>query len=205
MTDLRIRITESDGIRYATGANAYASTLYIGESIPDTLDAILDALQDYGHAEPAAMVRALSFNAEFCQLAAAVHGLHIAESDETPTTEAIAILTRLRDSRQPEAIRTRAGNLLIDIAEDDRAVCDASSVDDRPGQDAGAALVGVECYFSDDGENWTAPKKCDLFESRDGEDLPYRAEDRARAENGVCGYWWRHARPVYLGLPEVTP
>ena len=129
MTDLRIRITESDGIRYATGANPYASTLYVGENIPDTLDAILDALQDYSHAEPAAMVRALSFNADFCRLASAVHALHLAESDQTPVDQAIAILTKLRDSRQPEAIRTRAGNLLIDIAEDDRAVCDASEVD----------------------------------------------------------------------------
>jgi len=129
MKDLRIRITESDGIRYAGKTEGdYASTLYIGENIPDTLDAILDALQDYGHAEHTAMVRALHFCPEFCQLAAAVHGLHLAESDATPTTEAIAILTKLRDSRQPEAIRTRAGNILIDLAEDDRAVCDASEV-----------------------------------------------------------------------------
>lgn len=128
MNDLRIRITESDGIRYATGANAYASTLYVGENIPETLDAILEGLQNFR--DIPAMVRALHFCPEFCQLAAAVHGLHLAESDETPTTEAIAILTKLRDSRQPEAIRTRAGNLLIDIAEDDRAVCDASSVDE---------------------------------------------------------------------------
>ncbi len=127
MTDLRIRITESDGIRYATGVNPYASTLYIGENVPEALDAILEGLQ--GFRDIPAMVRALHFCPEFCQLAAAVHGLHLAESDETPTTEAIAILTKLRDSRQPEAIRTRAGNLLIDIAEDDRAVCDASSVD----------------------------------------------------------------------------
>lgn len=126
MTDLRIRITESDGIRYATGVNPYASTLYIGENIPEALDAILEGLQSFR--DIPAMVRALHFCPEFCQLAAAVHGLHLAESDETPTTEAIAILTKLRDSRQPEAIRTRAGNLLIDIAEDDRAVCDASSV-----------------------------------------------------------------------------
>ena len=127
MTDLRIRITESDGIRYATGVNPYASTLYVGENIPEALDAILEGLQSFR--DIPAMVRALHFCPEFCQLAAAVHGLHLAESDATPTTEAIAILTKLRDSRQPEAIRTRAGNLLIDIAEDDRAVCDASSVD----------------------------------------------------------------------------
>lgn len=77
------------------------------------------------------MVAELHDRPEFCQLAAAVHGLHLAESDATPTAEAIAILTKLRDSRQPEAIRTRAGNLLIAIAEDDRAVCDASSVDEN--------------------------------------------------------------------------
>lgn len=141
MKDLRIRITESDGIRYATGVNPYASTLYIGENIPEALDAILEGLQSFR--DIPAMVRALHFCPEFCQLAAAVHGLHLAESDATPTTEAIAILTKLRDSRQPEAIRTRAGNLLIDIAEDDRAVCDASSVDDRPGQDAGEALETI--------------------------------------------------------------
>ena len=141
MHDLRIRITESDGIRYATGVNPYASTLYIGENVPEALDAILEGLQSFR--DIPAMVRALHFCPEFCQLAAAVHGLHLAESDATPTTEAIAILTKLRDSRQPEAIRTRAGNLLIDIAEDDRAVCDASSVDERPGQDAGAALETI--------------------------------------------------------------
>ena len=128
MTDLRIRITESDGIRYHNGINAYASTLYVGENIPEALDAILEGLQSFR--DIPAMVRALHFCPEFCQLAAAVHGLHLAESDATPTTEAIAILTKLRDSRQPEAIRSRAGNLLIDIAEDDRAVCDASSVDE---------------------------------------------------------------------------
>ena len=76
------------------------------------------------------MVRALHFCPDLCRLASAVHALHLAESDETPVDQAIAILTKLRDSRQPEAIRTRAGNLLIDIAEDDRAVCDASSVDE---------------------------------------------------------------------------
>lgn len=128
MHDLRIRITESDGIRYAGKIEGdHASTLYVGENVPEALDAILDGLQSFR--DIPAMVCALHFCPEFCQLAAAVHGLHLAESDETPTTEAIAILTKLRDSRQPEAIRTRAGNLLIDIAEDDRAVCDASSVD----------------------------------------------------------------------------
>jgi hypothetical protein len=129
MTDLRIRITESDGIEisgltYAT----ITETVYRGSKARNALDKILDGLQDYAHAEPAEMIDALHFCPEFCQLAAAVHGLHLAESDETPTTEAIAILTRLRDSSQPEAIRTRAGNLLIDLAEDDRAVCDASEV-----------------------------------------------------------------------------
>lgn len=143
MHDLRIRITESDGIRYATGINPYASTLYVGDNIKDALDAMLEEMQGFAHHNPKTMVDALHFCPEFCQLAAAVHGLHLAESDETPTTEAIGILTRLRDSRQPGAIRTRAGNLLIDIAEDDHAVCDASSVDDRPGQDAGAALETI--------------------------------------------------------------
>lgn len=203
MTDLRIRITESDGIRYATGVNPYASTIYIGESIPDTLDAILDGLQDYAHAEPAAMVRALHFCPEFCQLAAAVHGLHLAESDETPEAEAIAILTKLRDSRQPEAIRTRAGNLLIDIVSnplpDHVAVCDASSVDERPGQDAGEALVGEMCFV------WSG-KWIDGYCAN-----PVRIEG---IENGNyrAGFpsidgstLWQHAHPTYLGLPEVTP
>ena len=206
MTDLRIRITESDGIRYHNGINAYASTLYVGENIPEALDAILEGLQSFR--DIPAMVRALHFCPEFCQLAAAVHGLHLAESDATPTTEAIAILTRLRDSRQPEAIRTRAGNLLIDIAEDDRAVCDASSVDDRPGQDAGAALVGVECYIFDGATG---------DYSKDAMHGPSSAGGRRGvvAATKVCGdgLWYaldhtgffRHARPVYLGLPEVTP
>lgn len=204
MTDLRIRITESDGIRYATGVNPYASTLYIGESIPDTLDAILDGLQDYAHAEPAAMVRALHFCPEFCQLAAAVHGLHLAESDETPEAEAIAILTKLRDSRQPEAIRTRAGNLLIDIASnplpDQVAVCDASSVDDRPGQDAGEALVGVECYVWD---NLTKG----LSEGVIGPYIVYDVCDEDRFRYAIegpmeAGIFYAHARPAYLGVPE---
>lgn len=129
MTDLRIRITESDGIEIVGLIdNRRAETVYRGAKARNALDKILDGLQDYGHAEPAEMVDALHFCPEFCQLAAAVHGLHLAESDATPTTDAIAILTKLRDSRQPEAIRTRAGNLLIDLAEDDRAVCDASEV-----------------------------------------------------------------------------
>lgn len=144
MTDLRIRITESDGIAFAgLSDNRYPQAIYRGAKARNALDRIIDGLQDYARAEPAEMVDALHFCPEFCQLAAAVHGLHLAESDETPTTEAIAILTKLRDSRQPEAIRTRAGNLLIDIAEDDRAVCDASSVDEQPGQDAGAALETI--------------------------------------------------------------
>ena len=130
MTDLRIRITESDGIEISgLTYNTITETIYRGAKARNALAKILDGLQDYGHAEPAEMVDVLHFYPEFCQLAAAVHGLHLAESDETPTTEAIAILTKLCDPRQPEAIRTRAGNLLIDIAEDDRAVCDASSVD----------------------------------------------------------------------------
>ncbi len=128
MTDLRIRITESDGIRYATGVNPYASTLYVGDNIKDALDAMLEEMQGFAHHNPKTMVDALHFCPEFCQLAAAVHGLHLAESGDTPTTEAIAILTKLRDSHQPEAIRTRAEAILRDIAEDDRAVCDASEV-----------------------------------------------------------------------------
>lgn len=199
MTDLRIRITESDGIRYATGVNPYASTLYIGENIPDTLDAILDALQDYARAEPTAMVRALSFNAEFCQLAAAVHGLHLAESDATPAAEAIAILTKLRDSRQPEAIRTRAGNLLIDIAEDDRAVCDASSVDEQPGQDAGAALVGVECYVKDTNDKEWCVSDPPLKITAYREGLGYSRLPNPRKDQAFD--WWNHASPAYLGKP----
>ena len=80
MTDLRIRITESDGIRYATGVNPYASTLYVGENIPEALDAILEGLQSFR--DIPAMVRALHFCPEFCQLAAAVHGLHLAEKPD---------------------------------------------------------------------------------------------------------------------------
>lgn len=200
MTDLRIRITESDGIAFAgLSDNRYPQAIYRGAKARNALDRIIDGLQDYGHAEPAEMVDALHFCPEFCQLAAAVHGLHLAESDETPTTEAIAILTKLRDSRQPEAIRTRAGNLLIDIAEDDRAVCDASSVDDRPGQDAGAALVGVECYVWDgewEEEFEAVPLKIlSITENRYSARWPGYPQDQS----------WMHARPVYLGLPEATP
>ena len=129
MHNLRIRITESDGIEsVGLTIGQKMETVYRTPNTSAALAAILDGLQSFR--DIPAMVRALHFCPEFCQLAAAVHGLHLAESDATPTTEAIAILTKLRDSRQPEAIRTRAGNLLIDIAEDDRAVCDASSVDE---------------------------------------------------------------------------
>lgn len=206
MHDLRIRITESDGIRYSTGVNAYASTLYVGESIPEALDAILEGLQSFR--DIPAMVRALHFCPDLCRLASAVHALHLAESDETPVDQAIAILTKLRDSRQPEAIRTRAEAILRDIAEDDRAVCDASSVDDRPGQDSGEALVGVECYIFD-------PATGDS--SKDAMHGPSSAGGRRGVVTSVKVYgddlWYaldhtgffRHARPVYLGLPEVTP
>lgn len=129
MDALRIKITETDGIESAgSSANRHMVAVLRGRNAREGLAAMLDGMQDYARVDCAALVDALHFCPEFCQLAAAVHGLHLAESDVTPTTEAIAILTKLRDSRQPEAIRTRAGNLLIDIAEDDRAVCDASSV-----------------------------------------------------------------------------
>lgn len=60
---------------------------------------------------------------------------------EMDNDEALPELTRMRDSSQPEWLRTLAGRELsrrgampkvarIDIAEDDRAVCDASSVDE---------------------------------------------------------------------------
>lgn len=127
MTDLRIRITESDGIEsVGLTVGQKMETVYRTPNTSAALAAILDGLQSFR--DIPRMVDALHFCPEFCQLAAAVHGLHLAESDETPTTEAIAILTKLRDSRQPEAIRTRAEAILRDIAEDDRAVCDASEV-----------------------------------------------------------------------------
>jgi len=60
-------------------------------------------------------------------------------SREMDNDEALPELTKMRDSRQPEWLRTLAGRELsrrgakvttplIDIAEDDRAVCDASEV-----------------------------------------------------------------------------
>lgn len=60
-------------------------------------------------------------------------------SREMDNDEALPELTKMRDSRQPEWLRTLAGRELsrrganvtasrADLAEDDRAVCDASSV-----------------------------------------------------------------------------
>jgi len=192
MHDLRIRITESDGIRYAGKIEGdYAETLYIGENIPEALDAILEGLQSFR--DIPAMVRALHFCPEFCQLAAAVHGLHLAESDETPTTEAIAILTKLRDSRQPEAIRTRAGNLLIDIAEDDRAVCDASSVDE------GLEVIGATRTVWWEG--------VDVFSTPEATGKLYAVE----RDNRTCPLYrirlddGRATTGNQIKIPEVTP
>lgn len=127
MHDLRIRLTANDGLEYAGGStDRHMVAIWRDHNIPATLSAIMEGLESFGDVRR--MVDALHYCPAFCQLAAAVHGLHLAESDKTPEAEAIAILTKLRDSRQPEEIRTRAGNLLIDIAEDDRAVCDASTV-----------------------------------------------------------------------------
>lgn len=200
MTDLKIESVDhlQRGSVNIYAANCGEDRRIIAES--------LYAFEKYDAVET--MVAELHDRPEFCQIAAAVHGLHLAESDATPTTEAIAILTKLCDSRQPEAIRTRADNLLIDIAEDDRAVCDASEVDERPGQDAGAKLVGVECYIFD-------PATGDS--SKDAMHGPSSAGGRRGVVTSVKVYgddlWYaldrtgffRHARPAYLGLPEVTP
>jgi hypothetical protein len=135
------------------------------------------------------MVAELHDRPAFCQLAAAVHGLHLAESDEIPEAEAIAILKRLNVPEQPEAIRKRAEAILQDIAD--------GKQDDRPGQDAGAALVGVECYFwggdyGPDRARIAVCAGCNASGSMYFWLSPHGAKN-----------WWSHARPTYLGLPEA--
>lgn len=80
------------------------------------------------------------------------------------------------------------------------AVCDASSVDDRPGQDAGEALVGVECYVKDAGdEEWcTSEPPLKITAYREG--LGYSRLPNPRPD--IAFGWWNHARPTYLGVPE---
>lgn len=121
MDALRIKITDTDGIESAgSSVNRHMVAVLRGRNARDGMTAMLDGMQDYARIDLNALIDALAFCPELCCIAAAVHGLHLAESDETPEAEAIAILTKLRDSRQPEAIRTRAGNLLIDMDDDYR-------------------------------------------------------------------------------------
>lgn len=183
MHDLRIRLTPSDGLESAGGSvDRHIVAIWRDHNIPATLAAILDGLESYGNDAPAKLVAALSFCPDLCRLASAVHGLHLAESDETPIDQAIAILTKLRDSRQPEAIRTRAGNLLIDIAEGDRDpirdniagtrvryLGDVESIKGKCGVLTGTKRtheeLGVECVEAViDGLTWAIPCEFPQFE-----------------------------------------
>lgn len=80
------------------------------EAIPAILEG-LDALR--GSAE---LVDALFSARDLCELATAIHGLHMAESDDISDDEARAILEGLYNSQQPEAVRKRAGEMLRDLA-----------------------------------------------------------------------------------------
>ena len=66
----------------------------------------------------------------------------------------------------------------------------------RPGQDAGEALVGVECYVWD--HMLPAPAK--VTTAKIVQYDPYRGHFKEfKYYTGYC--WWIHARPVYLGKP----
>lgn len=115
MTDLRIRITESDGIRYAGKIEGdFASTLYVGGHVAPAISAAIEALDALrGSTE---LVDALFAAPDLCELATAIRGLHMAESDDISDDEARAILEGLYNSQQPEAVRVKAGEMLRALA-----------------------------------------------------------------------------------------
>lgn len=130
-------------------------------------------------------------------------------SREMDDDEALPELLRMRDPRQPEWLRTLAGREMArrgGALRDQIAVHDASSVDDRPGQDAGEALVGVECYV-----HWkrvdertasvieTPPTKMIVDEYDDaGAVAIYRS--KAGSIEG-----WSTGNIAYRAAPEATP
>lgn len=130
---------------------------------------------------------------------AAIRALERAAADRDLTEAEDAALHKVRN-HGGTWLRAKAEAILVDIASnplDDRAVCDASSVDDRPGQDAGEALVGIECLLWD-GE-WNE------FMNPNFKRYVTKFENEKYANAADPNLFWDHARPVYLGLPEVAP
>lgn len=77
------------------------------EAIPAILEG-LDALK--GSTE---LVDALFDAPDLCKLATAIHSLHMAESEDISDDEARKILEGLYNSQQPEAVRVKAGDMLM--------------------------------------------------------------------------------------------
>ncbi len=120
------RLHESYGVwstvyESAEAAEIIRATFLAADAYKDIL-AVLDALYDCP---------------DLCKLAAAVADIRVIE--QMDNDEALPVLTQMRDSSRPEWLRTLAGRELsrrcakvttprIDIAEGDRAVCEASEV-----------------------------------------------------------------------------
>ena len=135
----------------------------------------------------------------------AIRALENAAMDRDLTDAEFAALNKCRQSNNPW-IHRKAGIILQDIADtaNDRAVCDASSVDERPGQDAGSELVGIYCYFSNNGRDWTPfAAKVTFFDSHRG----YSSLNTVKAPawpytNHGDLTWWKFAKPSDT---EATP
>jgi hypothetical protein len=129
MTDLRIRITEHRlAERYGEWETVYAGNT--GEAATILRDT-LRAAQVY---DIPTVLDALYACPDLCRLAAAVANIQTIET--LGDDEALPVLIQMRGSEKPEWLRTlacrelsRRGYLLLgDIAEGDRAACDASEV-----------------------------------------------------------------------------
>ena len=113
-----------------------------------------------------------------------------------------AILHKLRRSAC-HWIHNKAGQILCDIANNplaDQVAAHDGEPDTRPGQDAGEALVGVECWIWDEMNGISGiqgPAKVDKY---DPHGIP-RKFAYLVLDQKVNGAYFAHARPVYLGRP----
>jgi len=95
-------------------ADRQIEAVYSADEQPEVIPAILEGLDALkGSTE---LVDALFSAPGLCELATAIHGLHMAESDDISDDEARKILEGLYNSQQPEAVRKRAGEMLRDLA-----------------------------------------------------------------------------------------
>lgn len=113
-----------------------------------------------------------------------------------------AIIHKLRRS-SCHWIHNKAGQILAEIARnplaDQVAVHDGQS-DTRPGQDAGEALVGVECYVWDEMNGLAGVQGPAEIDKYDPYGTPRKFAYRT-LDQRVNGAYFAHARPVYLGRP----